>query len=48
MKRDKYQRIAYAIKRSEAAVYRAIVAKNVVVKNQALAWAKAWGARGRF
>lgn len=48
MRRDKYQRIAYAIRRLSIAVDRVMLAKSEKEKQQALSWAKAWGARGRF
>lgn len=48
MKKDKHQRIAYAISRLTIAVARAIEATSEHEKERAMAWARLWGARGQF
>lgn len=44
MKRDRYQRRSYAMRRMSIAVDRMIRAKEKPEKEKAAAWAAAWGA----
>jgi hypothetical protein len=46
MKRDKYQRRAYACRRMSLAVDRSIRAANPAEKAQAKRWAEAWAKAG--
>lgn len=48
LQRNKHQKIAYAVRRLCVAVERALATTSEEEKTRALAWAKAWGFRGRF
>lgn len=48
MKKDKHQKIAYALRRLSVAVDRIILAKTLEEKKRAQAWAGAWSVVGKL